>query len=67
MHRNIRRALELPIITDLSQILVELTETQTGAGQGLWIDLVTDVLAGLGLAMTGPDADAIARSAAARA
>lgn len=67
VYRNIRRALEFLITTNLSEIGVGLVEAIHGPGELespmelLWINLVSDVLPGLGLAMAKPDADAMVR------
>ena len=67
VYRNIRRALEFLIATNLSEIAVGLVEAIHGPGELespmelLWINLVSDVLPGLGLALAEPDADAMAR------
>ncbi|MBD3765869.1 MAG: cation-transporting P-type ATPase [Rhodobacterales bacterium] len=72
VYRNIGRALEFLITTNLSEILVELAEALHGPGELespmelLWINLVTDVLPGLGLAMAEADADAMQRPPRAR-
>lgn len=67
VYRNIRRALEFLITTNLSEIVLEIAEAAHGPGEIetpmelLWINLVTDVLPGLGLALADPDPDAMAR------
>lgn len=67
VHRNIRRSLGYLITTNLSEILVEIVEALHGKGEVetpmeiLWINLVTDVLPGLGIAMAAPDADSMDR------
>lgn len=63
IYRNIRRALEFLITTNLSEIAVGIVEAAHGPGELetpmelLWINLVSDVLPGLGLALADPDAD----------
>jgi len=72
VYRNIGRALEFLITTNLSEILLELAEALHGPGELetpmelLWINLVTDVLPGLGLAMAEADPDAMQRPPRAR-
>jgi Ca2+-transporting ATPase len=67
VYRNIRRALEFLVTTNLSEILVEIVEAAHGPGEIetpmelLWINLVSDVLPGLGLALADPDADVMDR------
>ena len=67
VYRNIRRALEFLIATNLSEILVGLVEAAHGPGELespmelLWINLVSDVAPGLGLALADPDPDAMTR------
>ncbi|WP_233495518.1 cation-translocating P-type ATPase [Rhodosalinus halophilus] len=67
VYRNIRRALEFLIATNLSEILVGMVEAAHGPGEIespmelLWINLVSDVLPGLGLALADPDPDAMTR------
>jgi Ca2+-transporting ATPase len=61
VYRNIRRALEFLIATNLSEIAVGIVEAAHGPGELetpmelLWINLVSDVLPGLGLALADPD------------
>jgi Ca2+-transporting ATPase len=56
-YSNIRKAIHFLLATNLSEILVMLTATAAGGGalltpiQLLWINLMTDVLPGLGLAL----------------
>ena len=65
--RNIRRALEFLITTNMSEIAVEIAEAAHGPGELetpmelLWINLVSDVLPGLGLALADPDPDVMER------
>lgn len=67
VYRNIRRALEFLVTTNLSEIILEIVEAAHGPGEIetpmelLWINLVTDVLPGLGLALADPDPDAMDR------
>jgi len=67
VHRNIRRSLGFLITTNLSEIVVEIAEALHGKGEVetpmelLWINLVTDVLPGLGIAMAAPDGDAMSK------
>lgn len=61
--RNIRRALEFLVTTNLSEIAVEMVEAVHGPGELetpmelLWINLASDVAPGLGLALADPDFD----------
>ena len=72
VYRNIRRALEFLVTTNASEIIVTLGEALHGPGEMetplelLWINLVTDVLPGLGLALAEPDPDAMLRPPRAR-
>jgi Ca2+-transporting ATPase len=67
IYRNIRRALEFLVTTNMSEIGVSLVEVLHGPNELetpleiLWINLVTDVLPGLGLAMADPDPDVMTR------
>lgn len=67
VYRNIRRALEYLVTTNLSEIIVGIAEAIHGPGELetpmelLWINLVSDVLPGLGLALADPDPDAMER------
>ncbi|MYM55194.1 cation-translocating P-type ATPase [Thalassovita mangrovi] len=67
VYRNIRRALEFLVTTNLSEIAVGIAEAIHGPGELetpmelLWINLVSDVLPGLGLALADPDPDAMER------
>ena len=62
IHANIRKALRFLLATNLSEILVTFGEALHGPNELetplelLWINLVTDVLPALGLAMLPPDA-----------
>ena len=63
IYRNIRRALEFLVTTNMSEIAVSLVEAIHGPAELetplelLWINLVTDVFPGLGLALADPDPD----------
>ncbi|MGM0584148.1 MAG: HAD-IC family P-type ATPase [Pseudomonadota bacterium] len=63
IYRNIRRSLEFLLTTNMSEIAVSIVEAAHGPGELespmelLWINLVTDVLPGLGLALADPDPD----------
>jgi Ca2+-transporting ATPase len=67
VYRNIRRALSFLITTNMSEILVSLVEAAHGPGELetpmelLWINLASDVLPGLGLALADPDEDVMER------
>lgn len=67
VYRNIRRALEFLITSNMSEIAVGIVEAAHGPGELetpmelLWINLVSDVLPGLGLAYADPDPDAMER------
>ncbi len=64
-HVNVRKALHYILSTNASEILLVLAATAAGVGailtpvQLLWINLVSDVLPGIGLAMGEPDPDAM--------
>jgi Ca2+-transporting ATPase len=65
IHANIKKALRFLLATNLSEIVVTLGEALHGPNELetplelLWINLVTDVLPALGLAMLPPDADVL--------
>ncbi|WP_323770776.1 cation-transporting P-type ATPase [Antarctobacter sp.] len=65
IYRNIRRALEFLIASNMSEIAVGIVEAAHGPGELetpmelLWINLVSDVLPGLGLALADPDHDVL--------
>lgn len=67
IYRNIRRALEYLVTTNMSEIAVSILEALHGPGELetpmelLWINLVTDVFPGLGLALADPDPDVMNR------
>ncbi|MFS8038646.1 cation-translocating P-type ATPase [Xanthobacter sp. AM11] len=64
---NVRNAIRFFFSTNLSEILVMLAEELHGRGEGetpmelFWLNLVTDVLPGLGLALAEPRGDVMAR------
>ncbi len=61
IYRNIRRSLEFLVTTNMSEIMVAIVEAVHGPGELespmelLWINLVSDVLPGLGLALAEPE------------
>jgi len=67
IYRNIRRSLEYLVTTNMSEIAVSILEALHGPGELetpmelLWVNLVTDVLPGLGLALADPDPDIMDR------
>jgi P-type Ca2+ transporter type 2C len=67
IYRNVQRALEFLVTTNMSEILVSMVEAVHGPGELetpmelLWINLVSDVLPGLGLAMADPGPDVMDR------
>jgi P-type Ca2+ transporter type 2C len=66
-HVNVRKSIRYLLATNLSEILVVLAATVAGFGepltamQLLWINLVSDVLPGLGLAFEPPEPDLMQR------
>lgn len=66
-YTNVRKSIRYLLATNLSEILVVLGATAAGFGapltalQLLWINLVSDVLPGLGLAFEPPEPDAMAQ------
>ncbi|MEP9349110.1 cation-transporting P-type ATPase [Xanthobacter sp. KR7-225] len=64
---NVRNSIRFFFSTNLSEILVMLVETLHGRGEGetpmelFWLNLVTDVLPALGLALAEPRGDVMAR------
>ena len=64
---NIRKAIHYILSTNTSEILLMLAGTAAGFGemlspiQLLWINLISDVLPAIGLAMEPPEPDAMAR------
>ena len=69
VRRNIRRAMRFLIATNLSEILFMLVATATGVarpltpGQLLWLNLLSDVLPAMGLALEPPEPGALSASA----
>ncbi len=67
IYRNIRRSLEYLVTTNMSEIAVSILEALHGPGELetpmelLWVNMVTDVLPGLGLALADPDPDIMHR------
>src|SRR5258707_1356112 len=67
-HANIRKAIRYLLSTNLSEVLLMLASTVLGTGatltpmQLLWINLVTDVLPGLGLALEPAEKDTMRRA-----
>ncbi|MBV9521763.1 MAG: cation-transporting P-type ATPase, partial [Alphaproteobacteria bacterium] len=65
-YRNVRKAIRFLLATNLSEILVVLAATAFGAGtpltpiQLLWINLLSDVLPALGLALEPAERDVLA-------
>ena len=70
VHANLRRAVRFLIATNLSEILLMLFAVATGlvrpltTAQLLWINLLTDVLPAVGLALTPPDPELLSQAAA---
>jgi Ca2+-transporting ATPase len=66
IYRNIRRSLEFLVTTNMSEIIVSVVEALHGPGELespmelLWINLVSDVLPGIGLALAEPERDVMA-------
>lgn len=64
---NVRNSIRFFFSTNLSEILVMLAETLHGRGEGetpmelFWLNLVTDILPALGLALAEPRGDVMAR------
>jgi Ca2+-transporting ATPase len=64
---NLRKALRFLLATNLSEMLLMLFAVATGIGQPLtpiqllWINLLTDILPALGLALEPPEADIMRR------
>lgn len=64
---NVRNSIRFFFSTNLSEILVMLVETLHGRGEGetpmelFWLNLVTDILPALGLALAEPRGDVMAR------
>jgi Ca2+-transporting ATPase len=67
VHVNIRRALRFLLATNLSEIMLMLFAVATGLarpltpGQLLWLNLLSDVLPAMGLALEPPDPELMAR------
>jgi Ca2+-transporting ATPase len=67
VHGNIRRAIRFLIATNLSEIMLMLFAVASGLtrplspGQLLWINLLSDVLPAIGLALEPPDPELMAR------
>src|SRR4051812_41597240 len=66
-YANVRKAIHYLLATNLSEILVVLMPTALGSGtpltpiQLLWINLLSDVLPALGLALEPPEEDVLAQ------
>lgn len=66
-YRNIARSLGYLVTTNISEIIVEIVEALHGPEETetpmelLWINLVSDILPGLGLAMAAPERDIMKR------
>ncbi len=64
-YRNIRKSVHFLLSTNLGEIIVTLLVTAMGLGQPLntmellWLNLVTDVFPGLGLALEPPEPDVL--------
>ena len=60
-YTNVRKAIHYLLSTNLSEIVVMIAATAAGVGEALspmqllWINLVSDVLPGLGLALEPPE------------
>lgn len=67
--QNIRKAVEFTLSTNLGEVLLAVAAMGSGVGsplnpmQLLWINLVTDVLPALAIAVAPPDPDTMARPA----
>lgn len=65
IYRNIRKSLQYLLSSNLSEIEIMLIGTSIGAGevlnpiQLLWINLITDILPALGLALEPPESDVL--------
>lgn len=68
IYANIRKSIYFLLSTNLSEIATMMTSVSLGLGnplnpmQLLWINLVSDIFPGLGLALEPPDADVLKRS-----
>jgi Ca2+-transporting ATPase len=66
-HANIRKSLRFILSTNSSEVLLMLAASAFGLGEGLtplqllWINALTDVLPGIGLALEAPDPHALER------
>ena len=66
-HANIRKSIRFLLSTNSSEVLLMLAVAAFGLGEGLtpmqllWINVVTDVLPGIGLAVEGADPRALER------
>src|SRR5213075_2838235 len=66
VHGNIRQAIRFLVATNLSEIMLMLFAVATGLarplspGQLLWINLLSDVLPAMGLALEPPDPELMA-------
>lgn len=71
-YENVRKALRFLLGTNTSEVLLMLGETAAGFGEALspiqllWINLITDVAPGIGLAMQGLDPKVMQRPPEAR-
>src|SRR5439155_18134466 len=69
VRRNVRRGTRFLIATNLSEVMLMLFATATGLarplspGQLLWINLLTDVLPAMGLALEPPDRELMTAAA----
>ena len=65
IYNNIRKSVHFLLSTNLSEIMVMLFATMVGLGQPLnamqllWLNLVTDIFPGLGLALEPPEPDVL--------
>ena len=65
IYRNIRKSLQYLLSSNLAEIEIMLVGTVVGAGeilnpiQLLWINLITDILPALGLALEPPESDVL--------
>ncbi len=68
IYRNIRKAVHFLLATNLSEIIVMSTAISTGLGQPLnamqllWINLISDILPGLALALEPPEPDVLTQA-----
>jgi Ca2+-transporting ATPase len=67
IYNNIRKTIHYLLSTNLSEIMVTFTATAAGLGQPLnamqllWINLVSDIFPGLGLALEPPEPDVLSQ------